>query len=106
MVITMALRFRYHKRAFLARKSSRSTAFVMAEVESSEGGVYQLGTYMLVLADCHRRIELDFSVSTAYTRKESLAKADQLFEVIKAFHEGLHAEATLIEMEKQQGRQK
>jgi hypothetical protein len=58
---------------------------------------------MLVLADCHRRIELDFSLSSGHTRKESLAKADQLFEVIKAFHEGLHAEATLIEKEKQQG---
>ena len=99
----MALRFRYHKRAFLAPKSSRSTAFVMAEVESSEGGVYELGTYMLVVADCHRRIELDFSLSTAYTRKARLAKADQLFDVIKAFHEGLHAEAKLIEKEKQQG---
>ena len=53
---------------------------------------------MLILGDCHRRIELDFSLSTAYTRKESLAKADQLFEVIKAFHEGLHAEAKLIEI--------
>ena len=93
--------FRYHKRAFLAPKSSRSTAFVMAEVESSEGGTYQLGTYMLVLADCHRRIELDFSLSRAHTRKESLAKADRLFEVIKGFHEGLHAEATLIEKKKQ-----
>ena len=102
----MPPRFRYHKRAFLAPKSSRSTAFVMAEVESSDGGVYPLGTYMLVLADCRRRIELDFSLSTAYTRRESLAKADQLFEVIKAFHEGLHAEATLIEKGKQQGSQK
>ena len=72
----------------------------MAEVESSEGGIYPLGTHMLVLADCHRRIELDFSLSTAYTRKQSLAKADQLFEVIKAFHEGFHAEAKLIEREK------
>ena len=102
----MALRFRYHKRAFLASKSSRSTAFVMAEVESSEDGVYPLGTYMLVLADCHRRIELDFSLSTASTRKESLAKADQLFEVIKAFNQGLHAEAKLIETEQQPGDKK
>ena len=102
----MASRFRYHKRAFLAPKSSRSTAFVMAEVESSEGGAYQLGTYMLVLGDCHRRIELDFSLSTPYTRKESLAKADQLFEMIKAFHESLHAEAKMIEREEQQGRKK
>ena len=58
---------------------------------------------MLVLADCHRRIELDFSLSSAYTRKQSLAKADQLFEVIKAFHAGLHAEATMIEKKAQQG---
>jgi hypothetical protein len=72
----------------------------MAEVESSDGGNYRLGTYVLVLADCHRRIELDFSLSTAYTRNASLAKADLLFEVVKAFHEGLHAEVALIEKRK------
>lgn len=71
----MPPRFRYHKRAFLAPKSSRSTAFVLAEVESSDGGVYPLGTDMLVLADCRRRIELDFSLSSAHTPKENLAKA-------------------------------
>ena len=96
----MVAQFRYRKRTFLAPPSSRTTSFIMAEVESSNGGSYPLGTYMLVLADCHRRIELDFSLSTASARKESLAKADFLFQVVKAFHEGLHEEAGLIENRK------
>jgi hypothetical protein len=92
--------FRYRKRTFLAPVSSRTTSYIVAEVESSDGGTYELGTYMLMLADCRRSIELEFALTTAYSRKKSLAKVDLLFEVLSAFREGLHAEATLIEKRK------
>ena len=93
--------FRYRKRTFLAPVSTRTTSYILAEVESSYGGTYELGNYMLILADCHRQIQLEFALSTAYRRNESLAKADLLFEVVRAFREGLHAEAALIDEHKQ-----
>lgn len=92
-------RFRYQKRAFLAPASSRTTSYVFAEVESSDGGTYELGNYILVLADCRRRIELEFALSP-HCRKESLAKVDLLFEVLSAFREALHAEGAAIEKSK------
>jgi hypothetical protein len=54
---------------------------------------------MLVLADCRRRIELEFALSS-HRLKESLAKVDLLFEVLSAFREALHAEAVSIEKRK------
>jgi hypothetical protein len=92
-------RFRYQKRVFRAPASSRTTSYIFCEVESSNGGTYELGNYMLVMADCRRRIELEFALSPHY-RKESLAKVDLLFEGLSAFREGLHAEAAAIEKRK------
>ena len=90
-------RFRYRKRAFLAPASADATSFVWAEVESSDNGDYKLGNYVLIVADCSRRIQLEFPLSTSRVRRESLAKVDLLFEVLSAFRDALHAEASLIE---------
>lgn len=89
-------RFRYRKRAFLAPASADATSFVWAEVESSDNGDYKLGNYVL-LADCRHRIQLEFPLSTSRVRRESLAKVDLLFEVLSAFRDAVHAEASLIE---------
>jgi hypothetical protein len=93
-------RIRYRKRTFLAPISSGSRSFVWAEVESSDGGTYTLGNYVLVLADCKRQVQLEFSLSSVHSRKESLAKADLLLEVLTDFRQGLHEEAALIEKRK------
>jgi len=90
-------RFRYRKRTFLAPISSGSRSFVWAEVESSDGGTYPLGNYLFVLADCKRQVQLEFSLSSVNSRKESLAKADLLLEILTDFRQGLHEEAALIE---------
>lgn len=69
---------------------------MLAEVESSDGGEYRCGHYMLTLADCRRRIDLEFVLSTALKRRQSLAKIDLLLEVLTKFRAALAAEAQLI----------
>jgi hypothetical protein len=89
-------RFSYRRRTFLAPASTGFTSYVLAEVESSCGGEYRCGHYMLTLADCRRRIDLEFCLSTALLRRQSLAKIDLLLEVLSAFRAALAAEAQLI----------
>ena len=88
--------FRYHKRTFLAPASSRTSSYIVAEVESSEEGSYALGTYMLTIADCRRQIQIEFMLGNARERKRSLAKAELLAEIINKFCEALREEAKLI----------
>ncbi len=88
--------FTYRKRVFLSPVSTGYTSYVFAEVESSDGGEYKLGNYILILADCRRRIELEFFLGTARTRRQSLAKLDLLLEVLEAFRTALGTEAELI----------
>lgn len=76
-----------------------------AEVESSIGGEYKLGNYILILADCRRRIELEFFLGTARTRRQSLAKLDLLLEVLDAFRAALGTEAQLIADYERKGKQ-
>jgi len=51
---------------------------------------------MLTLADCHRKIELEFCWGTARHRRDSLAKIDLLIDVLSAFRAALREEAELI----------
>ena len=67
---------------FLASVSSGTTSYIMAEVESSRGGEYRLGHYMLTIADCRRRIQLEFFLGTVRARRESLRKLDLLLKVL------------------------
>lgn len=91
----MAL-FRYYKRTFLAPASSRTSSYIVAEVESSERGAYALGTNMLTIADCGRQIQLEFFLGNTRDRQRSLAKAELLAETINTFCEALREEAKLI----------
>jgi hypothetical protein len=77
---------------------------VFAEVESSDGGEYRLGHYMLSLADCRRRIELEFFLGTARARRQSLAKLDLLLQVLNAFRTALSSEAQLISEYEKEGK--
>ena len=88
--------FTYRKRVFLSPISTGFTSYIFAEAESSDGGEYKLGNYMLILADCRRRIELEFFLGTARHRRQSLAKIDLLLEVLNAFRAALGREAELI----------
>jgi hypothetical protein len=88
--------YTYRKRVFLSPVSTGFTSYVFAEAESSDGGEYKLGNYILILADCRRRIELEFFLGTARHRRQSLAKIDLLLEVLNSFRSALSREAQLI----------
>ena len=97
-------KFLYRKRVFLVPMSTGQTSYVFAEVESSHGGEYKWGHYMLSLADCRRRIELEFFLGTARARRQSLAKLDLLLQVLNAFRTALSSEAQLISEYEKEGK--
>ena len=86
----------FRKRVFLASVSSGHTSYILAEVESSRGGEYKWGHYMLTIADCRRRIQLEFFLGTVRARRESLKKLDLLLAVLTSFRSRLLAEAHAI----------
>lgn len=96
--------FRYRKRAFLNPVSSGQTSYVYGEAESSDNGDYKLGNYILIIADCRRRIEFEFFLGTARYRKLSLAKADLLVQTLTDFRDALYAEAALIDKNRETSR--
>jgi hypothetical protein len=89
-------KFPFRKRVFLASASTGHTSYIMAEVESSRGGEYKWGHCMLTIADCRRRIQLEFFLGTLRGRRESLRKLDLLLKVLGSFRSALVAEAQLI----------
>ena len=89
-------KFLLRKRMFLASVSSGTTSFILAEVESSRGGEYKWGHYMLTIADCRRRIQLEFFLGSVRARRESLRKVDLLLKVLGSFRNALLSEAQAI----------
>jgi hypothetical protein len=89
--------FSLRKREFLSPVSSRTTSYVLAEVESSRDGEYKWGHYMLTLADCRRRIQLEFFIGTLRARRESLRKINLLTKRLEEFRTALQREVGLIE---------
>lgn len=89
-------KFLLRKRAFLASVSTGHTSFILAEVESSRGGEYKWGHCMVTMADCRRRIQLEFFLGTVRARRESLRKLDLLLKVLGSFRNALVAEAQAI----------
>ena len=87
----------YLKRVFLNPISLSAPSFIQAVADSSDEGTYLLGSYILIIADCDRRIMLEFGLASPRQRKASLAKIDRLLKVVNEFREGLHAEVELIE---------
>lgn len=89
-------KFLLRKRVFLASVATGHTSFILAEVESSRGGEYKWGHCMLTIADCRRRIQLEFFLGTVRARRESLRKLDLLLKVLGSFRNALMAEAQAI----------
>ena len=86
----------FRKRVFLTSVSTGHTSYILAEAESSRGGEYKWGHYMLTIADCRRRIQLEFFLGTLRARRESLRKLDLLLKVLGSFRRTLLAEAQAI----------
>ena len=90
-------RFSYQKRTFLNPPSTSSTSYVLAEVETTDEGENCWTTNLLIVADCRRRIQLEFSVGNRQERRRSLAKINLLIEVLTRFRDALTKEIASIE---------
>jgi hypothetical protein len=89
--------FSFRKRVFLSPISTGHTSYILAEIESSHDGGNKWGHCMLTMADCRRRIQLEFFLGTAEARRFSLAKIDLLINVLTTFRDQLREEANRIE---------
>jgi hypothetical protein len=89
--------FSYRKRRFLSPASTGHTSYILAEVESSRQGEYKWGHCMLTLADCRRRIQLEFFLGTPKARRQSLNKISDLISDLIQFGHALKTEKDLIE---------
>src|ERR1043165_8911178 len=88
--------FSHRKRVFLNPISTGHTSYIFTEVESSRGGEYKWGHYMLTIADCRRRVQLEFFLGTVRARRERLRKLDLLLKVLGSFRTALLTEAQAI----------
>lgn len=87
----------YAKRVFLNPISDGAPAFIQAVADSSDQGKYVLGNYLLIVADCDRRIMLEFSLGNARARKKSRAKIQRFVNVVTGFRDALIREIELID---------
>jgi hypothetical protein len=95
--------FSLRKRVFLNPVSTGHTSYILAEVESSRDGEYKWGHYMLTIADCRRRIQLEFFLGTKTARRISLKKINLLIDVLTWFRDALIKECDLIEKGESRG---
>ena len=86
----------FRPRVFLNPTSTGNTSHILTEVESSRSGEYKWGTYMLTIADCRRRIQLEFFLGTKRARRISLAKINLLIKILSGFRDALLKEHELI----------
>lgn len=89
--------YTYRKRVFLSPVSTGFTSYIYAEAESSDNGEYKQGNYMLWIADCTRRIEIEFFLGTPRHRRQSLKKINLLLQVLTDFKTALEKESKLID---------
>lgn len=92
--------YSYRKRTFLDPVSTNHTSYVLAHVEDSHDGEYKYGDNLLYVADCRRRIALEFFIGNARARRLSLKKINLLIDTLTAFRDALQKEIALIEKSK------
>src|SRR5687768_11083258 len=96
-VSSEAINMAYRKRIFLNPISDGAPAFIQAVADSSDNGSYLLGNYLLIIADCDRRIKLEFTLSSKHARRKARAKVDRLAAVVNAFRDHVLKESKLID---------
>ena len=90
----------YLKRVFLNPIKEGAPSFIQAVADDSDEGTYLLGNYLLIIADCDRRIMLKFYVASPKARKKAIAKIDKLVQVVNDFREALIRKIELIDKAK------
>ena len=88
--------YSYRKRAFLNPVSTNHTSYIFVHVESSRGGEYKFGSNLIHLADCDRRVQIEFFLGTEQDREISLKKINLLIETLTRFRDALAKESELI----------
>jgi hypothetical protein len=91
------IRMAYLKRVFLNPISEGAPSFIQAVADDSDEGTYKLGNYLLIIADCERRIMLKFHVTSPRSRKKARAKIERFTKVVNEFRDALIKEIELIE---------
>lgn len=89
--------FTYRKRAFLNPASTGHTSYILAEAESSDDGADRWANYLLTIADCRRRIRLEFFLGSKTARRQSLKKINLLIDTLTGFRDAIVKEIALIE---------
>ena len=87
----------YLKREFLNPIKDGAPSFIQAVAADSDEGTYLLGNYLLIIADCERRIMLKFHVSSPRSRKMARAKIDKVAHMVNNFRDALIREIELID---------
>ena len=100
-------RARVDERHFLNHPGFHGGAYVYAYVEDTSGRDLERDTWhgpgpwnveprmILEMADCDRRIALEFEIDTAMQRMNSFHKIETLIAALVAFRDGMAAEAEL-----------
>ena len=93
----MPYRARVNERTLLNLPGFHSGAFVYVYVEDTSDRAAETGNNLdpflaLEIADCNRRIALEFDIATDEERENSLHKLDTLVAALGAFREALVAE--------------
>jgi len=86
----------YLKRVFLNPISEGAPSFIQAVADSSDEGTYKLGDYLLIIADCERRIMLHFPLTSKKARQQARAKVDRFAAVVNGFREHMIKELESI----------
>jgi hypothetical protein len=95
--MTMKNIYSYRKRAFLNPVSTNHTSYILALVESSRGGENKFGSNLIHVADCDRRVQLEFFLGTEGDREISLKKINLLIDTFTRFRDALLREIAAIE---------
>ena len=101
-------RARLDERAFLNYPGFHGGAYVLAYVEDTSGRECEKQPWadrrvppdprtILELADCKRRINLEFDLTSAAQRANSLHKVDTLLSTLQRFREALETEVVLYD---------
>jgi hypothetical protein len=90
---------RFYIRRFLNRPGYHAGAYLLAYVQdTSESSDDDAESWVeFELADCSRRVSLDFSLRSRPERRNSLYKARLLLRTLEAFVAALEAEARLAD---------
>ena len=96
-VADMKSNFSFRKRVFLLPAPTDCTSYIHAIVQSSHNGEYRREANVLYMADCDRKIEVDFVVGNKRQGRLAPRKINLIMSMLFSFREALAREIALIE---------